>query len=60
MVDENVAKGPETLSEENLEQVDGGHTGGVNVAMGDGSVRGVSGGVKPGDGSVKGYEARPC
>jgi len=64
---DDLAKPERELSEEEENQVTGGHTGGVNVAMGDGSVRFVSGGIsgntvggvlstdlskKSGDGSV--------
>ncbi len=65
MVDENGSKGPEALSDETLDQIDGGLLPAVNVALGDGSVRPGVASVKPGDGSVKpgaikGYEGWPC
>jgi prepilin-type processing-associated H-X9-DG protein len=58
---DDLAKPEQELSDDEEKNVAGGHSGGVNVLMADGSVRFVSnqtssntvGGQLPGDGSVK-------
>ncbi len=40
---DDLAKPEQELSDEEEKNVSGGHSGGINVVMGDGSVRGVSG-----------------
>ncbi|HKO96480.1 MAG TPA: H-X9-DG-CTERM domain-containing protein [Pyrinomonadaceae bacterium] len=42
---DDLAKPEQELSDDDEKNVTGGYSGGVNVAMGDGSVRFVSGGI---------------